>query len=318
MNKFIRYYNQNRKKVWIAIIIIAFAIFMIQIVNQLMGELNKQNAQNENTIAKTQPKDSPSTSVITGTKVEEEQTKENTTIIKEFVDLCNKKEYEKAYELLGKTTKENLYKNVDAFRNKYVDDIFKTEKTYKLELWMAYNYAYTYKINYYEDNLLQTGNVSNRRGIEDYISIVKEDNELKLNINKLIKETKINKQKQENGIEIKINSKIAYKDYETYNITIKNTTKKDILLNDGQKGNNLCLIDQNNNEYISYINEIPMDSLIINSGYQKSYNIRFNKIYDAYRTIERIDFKEIILDNNAYEQEKTNEEIEKINISIKI
>ena len=34
--------------------------------------------------------------------------------------------------------------------------------------------------------------------------------------------------------------------------------------------------------------------------------------------IETEFMKEIILDNNAYEQDKTNEEIERINISIKI
>ena len=313
MKKLIRYWNQNRLKIIITVIIIVFIIILIQVINSILKNVNVVENINNGQIIDTSK---PTESVITGEKLPEEKVNTNVELIKQFVEYGNKKQYENAYNLLTEECKNQFYNTLDLFVTKYCNNVFATEKTYDLELWYNTLNTYTYRITYIENNILATGNVSSSNNIEDYITIVEEANGNKLSINVFLGKSNINKKKEQEGIELTINERFVYRDFEEYSISIKNNTDKTILLSEGIDSNDICLLDSNNVEYASMLNEIPLINLELSPGMQKTFNISFYKMYNPYRTIEKICFKNIIMDKESFEIDKTNATKMNINIDI--
>ncbi len=295
MNRFIRYWNQNRFKIIITLIIVVFIWLLIYIINSILANVPQESINTNVTI---QDSSKPTESVITGEEMPEETVNENTNLIQKFVSLCNQKNYNEAYNLLSTYCKEEVFPTIDDFKRDYVDKIFTSNKTYTLELWFDTNTVCTYRIIYIEDNILSSGKIDTMNNKEDYITVVKENNEKKLNLNGFITKGEIGNTSIQNNIEITVNNKLTYRSYEQYNITIKNNTNSTIRISDGQDGNEICLIDSNEVEYDSAINEISISDLIIEPDTTKNLSIKFYKIYNLYRTINKIRFKNINTDIN--------------------
>lgn len=308
MNKIIRYWNQNRKQIIIVIAIIAFIIIMLRVINNLAKQINNGN-NSINSTSKVTDLQKPTKSTITGQSVPESTIKENTDIIKNFVDYCNNNQTQKSYELLSNDCKEEFNNNINVFINDYYNRIFQTKKTYNLELLYTESGSYTYKITYYEDNLLATGGTSINDNFEDYITIINQDSERKLNINNFIKKQEINKTQTINNIKITVKNKKVYRSYEQYKIAIKNSNSTSIVLSDGKNNEDICLLDKNDTKYVALLHEIPEYNLSLEAGRSTELNISFNKIYAPTRVIEKIQFGNITIN------QETNT---KINITIKI
>ena len=312
MRNFIRYWNHNRKKIIIVIAIIAFIFILIRILDGYYK--NKSINSSSPVIDMTKPIQS----VITGQKVDEKVTDKNMNRIDQFINYENNKEYEKAYSLLTDDCKEEYSNDVNTFINNYCTKIFATKKTYNLELWFNSGDAYTYKIKMYEENMLATGEGNLDKNIEDYITIVKGKDEDKISINGFIRKSNINKSNEVNNIEVLIRSKKVYKDYETFNITIRNKTSNDILIGDRKNNKDIYLVDKDNIQYSAFLNELSTDSLLLKSGYEKNISINFNKIYDQNKIISEIKFKNIILDSEKYLNNKNNEKIDTLEIGVNL
>jgi len=312
VRNFIRYWNHNRKKIIIVIAIIAFIFILIRILDGYYK--NKSINSSSPVIDMTKPIQS----VITGQKVDEKVTDKNMNCIDQFINYENNKEYEKAYSLLTDDCKEEYSNDVNTFINNYCTKIFATKKTYNLELWFNSGDAYTYKIKMYEENMLATGEGNLDKNIEDYITIVKGKDEDKISINGFIRKSNINKSNEVNNIEVLIRSKKVYKDYETYNITIRNKTSNDILIGDRKNNKDIYLVDKDNIQYSAFLNELSTDSLLLKSGYEKNISINFNKIYDQNKIISEIKFKNIILDSEKYLNNKNNEKIDTLEIGVNL
>ena len=293
MGKIIRYWNQNRKQIIIVIAIIAFIIIMLQVVNNLLKTTTNSNKNNN--VSNVVDLQKPTQSVITGQNVTEETSKENTDIIKNFIDYCNSNEIEKAYALLSNDCKEE-FSNLNTFMTNYYERNFKTKKTYSLELMFSEQGSYTYKVTYYEDNILATGGKGTNNNFEDYITIVNQNGERKLNINNFIKKQEINKTQATDAVQITVKSKKVYRSYEQYRISIKNNIKNTISISEGENSEDIYLLDKNDAKYVAFLHEIPIYSLSIKPMRTTELDITFNKIYDTYRTIERIQFDNICLD----------------------
>lgn len=310
MNKLVRYWNQNRGKIIMALAIIAFIIILIQAVKDVL-----KNQEDERELVSKVEHTKPIQSVITGQVISEETTDANMATVKQFVDYCNNKNYNEAFNMLSEDCKNEFENEINNFINNFYNNVFSTKRTYKLELMFKKSNMYTYKITYYENNLLATGGSELNKNVEDYITVFKDDNESKISINGFITKEEINESQKIGDIEVIVNSKKVYRTYETYNITIKNYSGKRILINNSEKPDDICLVDQNGEEYASFINEIPVELLSLATGYQKNLDIKFNKGLNLYRTIEKVKFKNIILDYDAYYQ---NKETEKVDISVNI
>lgn len=294
MNKIIRYWNQNREKIIIVIAIIAFFIIVMQVINGILKNRNRFAGNTD--INKTVDVTKPNKSEITGQELTEKVTETNTNLIKEFVTYCNSQEVQKAYDLLSIDCKAEYGNDINVFKNNYLNKIFDNAKTYKLDLMGSISGTHTYKITYYKEDLLATGGVSNNN-IEDYITIIKENNENKINISSFIRKENINKSQSSNDLEVIVNNKKVYKSYEIYNLTIKNNSKNTISISDGINNSDIYLMDKNNTKYTAFINEIPMYNLSLRNGQQINIDIKFNKIYDIYRTIEKMRFDNIKIKN---------------------
>ena len=296
MNKIIRYWNQNRKQIIIVIAIIAFIIIILNVVNGIFKMINDNSKGNTSQI-NIEERQKPTQSVITGQNVSKDITDENVDIIKEFVDYCNNMETSKAYELLSNDCKEEFNNDINIFIKNYCKRNFQTKKIYNLELMFKESNSYTYKTTYYEDNLLATGG-STSNNFEDYITIIKQNGENKLNINNFIKKQEINKTQTTEEIEIYIKSKRIYREYEQYRIEIKNNTENTISISNGENDEDICLLDKNNVKYVSFLYEIPIYSLSIKPKRTTELDITFNKIYDTYRIMEKMQFDNIRLNQS--------------------
>lgn len=152
--KLMRLYNQNRAFIIAGVFIIALIIVIIQMLNSHVKEqqeMAKNRIENSSTVDNSTTISSGNTSVITGEEVKtNEQSKET---IKKFVDYCNNKEIEKAYDMLSEDCKKLIYSDINKFKTNYIDRIFYIYRLYTLENWFETNELKTYYIKYTEDIL---------------------------------------------------------------------------------------------------------------------------------------------------------------------
>lgn len=315
MRKLLSYWNQNKRKILIAIAVIALIIIIIQIANAMVKERNKKDSNNQtgqNIVASDITK--PSESVISNDKLTEKETKENSDFIEQFVNYCNQQKIEEAYNLLTDDCKAELYPTKEIFISNYINHIFQGQVNFELQLWYIASNCYTYRITYNKGSLLQTGGQGSSSNFLDYITLVKQNGEYRLNINKFIRKETLNKQESNSGIEVALNSKSIYVDYEIYHITVQNNTQKTILLNDGTNVNNFSLIGTNNSTFSSVISELPASSLTLESQYRKTINVKFNKVYISVSKLDYMQMTNIYLDKSQYDNKQENPE--KITIKI--
>ena len=165
MNKFVRFYNQNKEQFFVTIIIIVMIITVIQILNGFAKKDNeKKNAvNNQEVVSKQEQKiEDSKQSVISENKVNENEFKTESRVIDNFIKYCNNGKIEQAYNLLTDECKQNIYPTVNDFSNNYVSKMFKTYKTYSIQNY----YNNTYIIRLTED-MLSTGKSNNGDEGED-------------------------------------------------------------------------------------------------------------------------------------------------------
>lgn len=316
MIKLLRYWNQNKRKILITVAVIALVIIIIQMANNMikMQNVNNKNEQIKNT-AVIEDITKPNQSVVTEQKLTEKETKENSEFIEQFINYCNQKQISEAYSLLGEECKEELYPTQEVFNSNYIAQIFENQVNFELDLWHIDSNCYTYRVTYHKGNLLQTGGKVSNGNFVDYITLIKQNGEYKLNINKLIRKETLNKQASNSGVDITLNSKTIYMDYEIYNITAQNNTTKTILLNGGN-ASDIKLTDQDNINFYSVISETPLSSLELNAQYKKTFHIKFNKSYITDSKLQEMQITNIYLDKTQYDNKQEN--AEKTTISIKL
>ena len=314
MNRFIRYFNQNRKKIIISVAIIAFIIIIIRIIDSIYAKINISKIDNIIVNNENQPTES----VITGETVSQDITSKNQNEIDNFINYCNNKQYNQAYELLTDECKQEYNNDVNKFKENYANKIFLTKKTYNIELWLHKDYEYTYKVTLYNDDLLATGGKNINTNYQDYITVSRKNDQGKININGFIKRNNIDKSIIVNNIEVVVNSQKIYKNYEVYNLIIRNRSDKTIALTNEKNGKDICIVDENNVEYQALLNDTSIDQLKLRSAFEKNIDIKFNKIYDNYKVIKKIKLKNVIMDYEKYLQNNKDKSVETTEIEINV
>lgn len=287
-NFIVRWYNQNRKIIWVAILTVVAVIGLIQTLNSYYK--NKAKDENSSTNSTT-VYDTPNYSVITREQIDEKTSEKSIDLIGEFFNLCNNGQIEKAYNLISTECKEELYPTLGDFETYYYNKIFTEQKSYDSVLWINSAGRNTYKIEIMAD-LLATGQKENMP-IEDFYTIIYENGEYKLNISNYIGKKEINTSKKQNNIEINILDKRMYIDYEIYDIQIQNNTGNRLIFNTKEHSNSIYLQDENELKYIAFLNEIPNSELEIINGITKILEIKFNRGYKPTINIEKIVFGDI-------------------------
>ncbi len=313
MNSIIRMWNQNRKKIIIIVLIVAFCFLVLQILNNIAKEnIRKQNMENKINNENISDKKLPTTSIITGEKVNKQTTENNVKIIEEFSNMCNEGKIQEAYNLLTPNCKQALFETVEDFKNNYYDIIFKETRTIKIENYKNSVTTNTYAVTFYED-IISTGNVGQANNYKDYITVEKDTN--KLNINSLITSKNIEKENTKSGIEVKALRQEIYIDYEIYKFEFQNNTQNTVLLDTLKNSKSIYILDRNSIKYGSFATEVASSLFELPMYTTKSFSIKFNKRYNPVDETKKIVFSDIILNYEQYKEQNTNE---RENIEIKL
>lgn len=299
MNRIIRWYNQNRKTIWIVMLTFIAVIALIQTLNNFYKNKTKdETSSSTNVSATTSNKDNYS--VVTRQEINESTSNNSENLIKKFFDYCNSGDIENAYNLLSSDCKEELYPTIDDFKQNYYNVIFTEKKSYESLLWINTANKNTYRVQIMAD-LLSTGE-QEYMPIEDYYTVIYENGGYSLSINNYISKQDINASKTQNGITINVKSKEIYKEYELYEIEVKNNTKGKIIFNKKENTKSMYLQDENGLNYIAFLNEIPDSELEISSGFAKELKIKFNRGYKPTIDITKIVFEDInVMKDNEIE-----------------
>lgn len=300
MNILIRWYNQNRKMLWIVVLTIIGVFALIQALNSYYKNNTKEKSSSASS---TTTYNAPNYSIITEKEIDNDVSQNSQKIIKDFFDYCNNNKTQDAYNLLSEDCKKELYPNINEFKQKYFDIVFTNTKTYSSNLWIASGNKNTYRLEIHGD-ILSTGKKDDMP-IEEYYTVIYENGKYSLNIRGYIGKENINISKSQAGINISILSKQVYMEYEKYFIEVKNGSGTSIVLNTKQDINSLYIEDENDVKHIAFLNEISDYDLNIQNGFTKKYNIRFNRTYKP-----NINIKKIVFDNIKIGQDSKTQKIE--------
>lgn len=320
IHNLLRYYYQNKYKIWGVIAFIVLLILVIQVVNFMVTQMNGQDSNNHissnistsNTLINNKETNSyitGDTSAVTGEQINTTNLENARVIIENFISACNNGNIEEAYSYLSDDCKQELYTDVNQFKTLYYDAIFGgNKKNASIENWILN----TYKVDITED-IMATGNANGIK-TQDYMTVVKNNDEIKLNINSFVGIEEINKEQTVENIKFTILNIKTYVDYEEYELQVENNTGNRILLDSQQNTKSIYVQDDNETEYYSYSNEILSELLSINNGFSTRLTIKFYKSYSLDNPTNNIVFSDVILNYN----DNINENIERKIIEIKV
>lgn len=212
------------------------------------------------------------------------------SLIEEFTEYCNSGDVESAYNMLTDECKEEVYSSLESFTNNYYGSIF-SEGTKKVSVENWTNNIYKVE---YTDDFLATGIYTEGETIQDYITVVQDDNEnYKLNINNYVGRTEINKTAENDLVSITVLRSDTYMDYQTYTFSVTNKTGNEITLANRNYANSTHLLDANDIEYNYYSQELTDAELTFTQNETKEITIKYYNQYSSEKEIERIVFTQI-------------------------
>lgn len=303
---------RNKNKIILGLAITAFILLILYIINGLL--IKNENKNEIKSSEKNNYIYDPNYAIISKGTISKETIETTSKLINDFMNFCNNKNLEEAYELISQDCKKEMFVTIDDFINKYYNKIFTNYKIYNSQLWEMGANVYTYKVRILDD-MLSTGKDNQGKAVEDYFTIIIENGEYKLNINNYIKKEEINKENKVNNFSIEILNKQIYLEYEKYNIKITNNTGNIVLLDGFRNSNSIYLLDENDSKYMALKNEITEEMFKIYDKNTFEKTIKFYKRNDQNLEINSIIFSDIILN---YEEYKQNEIIYKNVLSMKI
>lgn len=302
MHRFFRWYNENREVFFIIIAIIVFFLLIIQVLNSIVSrqEEEKRNSMTQQNITVNNTINSePNTSVITGEEITRSEATIAANAIKQFVNYCNNRQIENAYNMLTEECKTLIYPSLESFTENYYNRIFYINRMYNLENWYDDADLYTYYIKYTED-VLASGNLNSEDNKGDYITVVIDEEGYKLNISSYVGRRIIDQQESARGVNIKINWIDMYMDYAIANISAQNNTGGTICIDAKDESYSTYMYDENNVKYNSLLHENAEEQLMVRKNLTNTINIKFNKMYNTNREIMGIIFSNIITNYDEY------------------
>lgn len=289
----IRRFFKKYKKVIIFLIILWAIIFLVNYALKNMPKDEKPKTTYE-----------PNISVMTDDEVPEKWQETIESTIDKFIQRCNNKEYETAYNMISEDCRKELYPTLNSFQ-KYVDAKFVTKRSYSIQNFSNVGKQYIYDVNLMED-LMATGLTGqNFYYDEEKFVFTENDKTLKLSIDGFVRKTDLNMFAEDENLKINIYSKNVFYDHETYKVTITNRSSHPIVIADGSTKNEVTLYTGEDNR-----NEKAVGSygIVLKPNETKSYTFLFNKYCDDGRAPEYMMFNDIRVLRSYSGNESTKQE----------
>ena len=317
LNNIVRKFNQNSRTIFFDVFIVICIIICIQVVNHVIKKQN-ENKNNETNNIQNISSNEKKTSTLTEKTVNEKTNDENIKLIDEFINLCNEKNPKKAYELLSEDCKEQKFSTEEEFINNYYSKFFETKKEYDYQMWINKINQYTYQVKLYNNDLMATGGQESSY-IEEYYTVIKENDVDKLNINNFVCTKVKNNEESNSNITVKVLKRDIFMEYETYMLEIINNSGKNILIDSKEKTDTIYVQDEKENKYPSYSHEISQDKLIVRAGETRKVKVKYTKQYTSTLESKNLVFSDIILDYDQYKQVSNKKEYtNRCEISVKL
>lgn len=262
------FFRKNKR-----IIIIGLVIWAIIFgINNIIGAI--QNSQ--------PPKISynPKTPIVSGSNVSTSTYNKTEDIINKYIEFCNNKNYEEAYNLITDDCKEVKFSNnIDEFKS-YVDYIFDEKKVASIQNYSNKDKTYVYKVTISED-IMATGRNEEYLQYNEMIVAYKDDL-TKISLGGFIKKEELDYMNQDEYLRIWLEEKYTYYDKVTYKIKLKNLSVYPIVIvNQSEKGEVILSLQGDNRSMI--LDSYKNNDMIVYAGGTREFDISFNKYYDESR-----------------------------------
>lgn len=288
--------KRNKKKIILFLQFVGILIaisFLASLIISFITYMNSFSEDTNNEISNIQTQET----IIYGDNIEPEIYTSDEDLIKEFINNCNQGKVKEAYSMISDDCKNVYYSSEEEFETLYVNQIFYVGKIGEITSWISANNLNTYKLKLYTDTF-DLGYYYKEDYIEDYYTIVNDNNEKKISINKFIKNEDINKKNEGLYLDARVIKKEIYMDYEIYQIEFKNLTEDNIIIDSRENSRTIYLLDTNDVKYSSYAYELFDDDLVLEKNESKVISIKFNKMYNPDVKISSMEFKDIRKENN--------------------
>ena len=297
--KIMHFYRRNKRKMYILLIVLGIVI----VVNTYLGYLQSIEPPSTNY--------EPHTPVIYGDEITD--TKTQTTIeeaIEKYINYCNQKDYENAFNCLSDDCKEFRFNNdVERFKF-YIDYIFNGEKVYSIQALSNKENVYVYQVDIMED-ILATGlnNEESELVYNEYVVVTKKSDDVKFAVDGFISREKMNVKLEDKYMDATITDKYTTYDTVTYKFKITNKSDYDILL--ASKDEDKEFILSLNGEYRIFEEDPYYEKEIsIQNGSTKQFTLSFKKYYDETKKETEIIFNKIrVLKDYTGAVDKVEEEL---------
>ena len=308
ISEFIRKHKDKFKDLGQKLIMVAMGVCIATIILFTLSNISDNEIDNDiSNVYK------PTQTIIKGSDISKEQFEEDKNIVNTFLEFCNNKKVEEAYNLISDECKAEKYSTLEDFKEYYYNDIFDKKRECNLQAWISNSDYTVYKIRY-TNNMLATGTYDENNVYQDYITLNRKNNTEKISIGSFIDSEECNIVTETEGIEATVFNKKIYLENEEYDIYIKNNTDKTILLDNLESNTTIWLLG-GGVQYMPYNNKLYISTLTIEPGKTKRVTIRFMKNLSSDNKSKTIQFLNVIKDYNAYIQ---NEEVYTDTTEIKI
>lgn len=305
MYKIFRYYNQNKLKVWIGILLIIFLLILIKTLNANIKNNDSKNNDKETTSNVVSYRNQ-SKSMVDGGSVSETYSEDLGKFINQFFSYCIEHNPHNAYTMLSNDTKQELYQTEELFVKNYYQSRFNGNKDFSFQSWSSVDNVYIYQVKIF-DNMLATGQ-SSENYIEEYVTISNEDGGYKLNINSYLGRKNINKKSEDKNLSVEVIRVDRYLDYEIYTLSVQNKKETDMILDTRRKTSSCYVKDDRDNKFEALLYENKEEELVFSPNEKKTIRIKFSDSNRKNLKIKSINFTDIVESNEYIKNSKINGE----------
>ena len=294
MHKLLRYYNQNRLKIWAILLAIVLGYVLLQVLNNAIANHNTEenNNEQETTSNNVVSYRNESESMVTGGRVSSTYSEQIGQVINQFFTYCVNHDPQRAYDMVSNNTKQVLYQTEELFEKNYYQNKFNGNKQFSFQSWSRTDTLYIYQVRIF-DNMLATGQTSDNY-IEEYVTIAVEEGSYKLNLNSYLGRKQISVKNEDENLSIQVVMVDRYLDYEVYTLNVQNKTDSNILLDTKRKTNSCYVVDSMGNKFEALLYENSDEDLEILPNEMKTIQIRFSDAYREGLQIKSINFTDIV------------------------
>lgn len=288
INKFIKKYGKL-----IGIVILAWLFILL-----LNNFLKRSQAPKKPTTTYT-----PHTAVLdSGSSSPKKVQNSIEKFVEEYVEHCNNKEYEKAYEMISEECKKNNFISFEDFKS-YVNNKFNSKKIYSIQNYSNYDDKYIYSIKLYDDVLATGLTNSTYRYQEEKITVsYDENNNIVFSVGNFIEKEKVQSVQENEYLKVDVVNKIIKYSFEAYEVKFTNRSDKTIVIRNENVENEILL-----NIGAEYRTQMPGANIILEPNESTTAILQFNKLYDDGINSKSIIFNSIRVVEN-YIDDNPNEE----------